>query len=150
MASGAAGGGMRWPNRHPHILTQGMRRAQKSLSEFSKLINWKDFQRQNLNQEVKVSDPAFAVFACGDKKQALLWVLRKDILGADGTLTKSAAPKAVHLQIPQLEEGTYQLTSWHTERGEAIAEEKFYAAGSTLAIAIEVVGDIALLIRIAP
>ena len=27
LASGGAGGGMRWPNRHPHALTPGMRRA---------------------------------------------------------------------------------------------------------------------------
>ena len=24
LASGGAGGGMRWPNRHPHVLTSGM------------------------------------------------------------------------------------------------------------------------------
>ena len=27
LASGGAGGGMRWPNRNPHTLTPGMRRA---------------------------------------------------------------------------------------------------------------------------
>jgi mannan endo-1,4-beta-mannosidase len=30
LASGGAGGGMRWPNRHPHALTAGMRQAQRA------------------------------------------------------------------------------------------------------------------------
>ncbi|RZM10744.1 MAG: hypothetical protein EOP67_68020, partial [Sphingomonas sp.] len=33
LASGGAGGGMRWPNRHPHILTPGMRAAQRTLAD---------------------------------------------------------------------------------------------------------------------
>ena len=76
LASGAAGGGMRWPNRHPHCLTQGMRRAQKSMADFVKSIDWKNFRRRNLNEEVRVSIPALAIFACADEKQAMLWLLR--------------------------------------------------------------------------
>ena len=34
LASGGAGGGMRWPNRRPHVLTPGMREAQAGLSRF--------------------------------------------------------------------------------------------------------------------
>jgi mannan endo-1,4-beta-mannosidase len=34
LASGGAGGGMRWPNRHPHTLTDGMRRAQAAMGSF--------------------------------------------------------------------------------------------------------------------
>jgi mannan endo-1,4-beta-mannosidase len=29
LAAGGAGGGMRWPNRTPHVLTSGMRRARR-------------------------------------------------------------------------------------------------------------------------
>ena len=32
LASGGAGGGMRWPNRHPHRLTPGMRAAQQAMA----------------------------------------------------------------------------------------------------------------------
>ena len=35
LASGGAGGGMRWPNRRPHSLTLGMREAQKAMAGFS-------------------------------------------------------------------------------------------------------------------
>ena len=33
-ANGGAGGGMRWPNRSPHRLTPGIRRAQAALAGF--------------------------------------------------------------------------------------------------------------------
>ena len=31
LAAGGAGGGMRWPNRHPHRLTRGMNEAQAAI-----------------------------------------------------------------------------------------------------------------------
>ena len=43
LASGGAGGGMRWPNRHPHQLTVGMRLAQRALADFLPLIHWRSF-----------------------------------------------------------------------------------------------------------
>ena len=66
LASGAAGGGMRWPNRHPHVLTPGMRRAQKGLADFLPLIDWPRFRRRNLNSEVVSLHRNLAAFACGD------------------------------------------------------------------------------------
>src|SRR5579875_692920 len=77
LASGGAGGGMRWPNRRPHILTPGMRRAQASLSGFLPLIDWLRFNRVNLNAEIRASGPGVAVFGCGDADQAVVWLLRK-------------------------------------------------------------------------
>src|SRR5438874_765832 len=79
-ASGAAGGGMRWPNRKPHSLTPCMRQAQKALAGFLLLIDWTRFQRRNLNGSVAVDSDRVAVFACGDAEQALLWLLRTDPL----------------------------------------------------------------------
>ena len=68
-AAGGAGGGMRWPNRHPHSLTPGMRRAQAALARFLPLIDWRRFRRKNLNHEVRVSHPAVRVAACGDDRK---------------------------------------------------------------------------------
>src|SRR3712207_8786775 len=45
-AAGAAGGGMRWPNRRPHVLTEGMRKAQHALAGFLPLIDWAHFRRR--------------------------------------------------------------------------------------------------------
>jgi hypothetical protein len=116
-ASGAAGGGMRWPNRHPHRLTDGMRQAQKLLAGFVDLIEWPRFCRVNLNEEVKVSSPHLHVFACGDNAQALLWLLRKDTLTKTGMLDRAAAPMAPQVVIPGLAPGRYHITSWNTSTG---------------------------------
>jgi hypothetical protein len=117
LASGAAGGGMRWPNRNPHVLTNGMRRAQHALARFLPLIDWPSFHRVNLNHEVAVSDPNVAAFACGDAHQALVWLLRKDTLGPDGTVRRGAAPSGVKLRIPGLHAGRYSATLWDTAAG---------------------------------
>jgi mannan endo-1,4-beta-mannosidase len=80
LACGGAGGGMRWPNRHPHVLTAGMHAAQQGLGRFLPLIDWTRFRRRNLNAEARCS-AGFAVFACGDEHQALAWLLRTDSIG---------------------------------------------------------------------
>ena len=43
------------------------------MAEFVKLIDWRAFQRRNLNKEVLVSE-----FAYADKKLVILWLLRTD------------------------------------------------------------------------
>ncbi|WP_224995599.1 hypothetical protein [Cesiribacter sp. SM1] len=116
-ASGGAGGGMRWPNRHPHVLTHGMRRAQKALADFVPLIDWSHFSRKNLNEEVKTSNPDFASFACGDSQQAIVWLLRRHPLAADGTLNAVAHPAAMRVTVPGLLAGKYQITFWSTLNG---------------------------------
>jgi mannan endo-1,4-beta-mannosidase len=117
-ASGAAGGGMRWPNRHPHRLTDGMRRAQKALADFVGLIEWTCFRRANLNEEVRVSSPRTQVFACGDRCQALIWLLRGDKHGK-GMVDSAAAPIAPCVSVPGLAPGRYRITPWDTSKGTA-------------------------------
>ena len=116
-ASGAAGGGMRWPNRHPHVLTHGMRRAQHSLAGFLPLVNWNDFARRNLNQEVEIESDNCLVFGCGDEAQAVVWLLRKSEFQGDGRLQTNVAPLAFRLRVPGLKRGSYRVTFWNTLRG---------------------------------
>ena len=54
LASGGAGGGMRWPNRHPHTLTDGMRKAQLAMAAFMPQIDWLRFNRRNVTDELVV------------------------------------------------------------------------------------------------
>ncbi len=54
LASGGAGGGMRWPNRHPHSLTAGMRVAQRGLARFLPEIEWGRFARVNVSDGLEV------------------------------------------------------------------------------------------------
>lgn len=116
-ASGGAGGGMRWPNRHPHVLTHGMRKAQLALSLFLPLINWQQFRRRNMNHEIQVSDAAFAVFGCGDEEQAVVWLLRKNTINKKGMLIPDAAAVSVCVHIPGLRIGHYRITAWDTTMG---------------------------------
>ena len=120
-ASGGAGGGMRWPNRHPHTLTTGMRKAQQALANFLPLINWRHFHRRNLNSELAVSNKALTAFGCGDDNQAIVWLLRNDSLTKGGTLDTNAKPCSACVHIPGLLNGNYRIVAWNTILGAAIA-----------------------------
>jgi mannan endo-1,4-beta-mannosidase len=133
LASGGAGGGMRWPNRHPHVLTRGMRQAQHSLAAFAALLDWRRFQRRNLNQEVRLSSAAFAAFACGDEQQALVWLLRQD-QQKKGLLPPTIPAVAVTVAVPGLQPGKYQVIFWDTRQGEAGRAEVCLAAPGMLEI----------------
>ncbi len=136
LASGGAGGGMRWPNRHPHELTRGMREAQGALARVAAHVDWSRFQRRCLNQELGVRDatgralacvssrphtPAghppvvpmvgreIAVFGCGDDRQAIVFLIRADTLGADGRLRRDAPPRDVTIEIPGLRAGVFRI-----------------------------------------
>ncbi len=117
LASGAAGGGMRWPYRRPHVLTESMRQAQQNLSQFIAFINWSTFQRRNLNQEVKLSTKVFAVFACADARQAIVWLLRQDQLDKKGMIRVDAEHLPVTILIPYMQPGDYQVYFWNTVSG---------------------------------
>jgi len=122
IASGGAGGGMRWPNRRPHVLTPGMRRAQHALSRFLPLIDWTGFRRQCLNGTVAVSGADAACFGCGDEHQAVLWILRRDTLGRDGRMRRDAEPIRPELRIPGLAAGRYRASFWDTVEGRPVGE----------------------------
>ncbi|MEJ7738768.1 MAG: hypothetical protein WKF97_15190 [Chitinophagaceae bacterium] len=119
-ASGGAGGGMRWPYRHPHMLTPGMRKAQLALASFLPLITFKDFKRRNLNHEIRSSDPGIARFGCGDDVQAIIWLMRTDSIGKKGLLEKKVHAKNIFLYIPFMKKGCYQVTAWDTKAGIAL------------------------------
>lgn len=109
LASGGAGGGMRWPNRKPHRLTPGMHLAQQALARMTPLIDWRAFRRRAIDVQAQGA-VRLHVFACGDRRQALLYLLRGDSVRRDGTLDPHAAPIAPQLAIPGLDAGSYKLT----------------------------------------
>jgi hypothetical protein len=120
-ASGGAGGGMRWPNRHPHVLTPGMRKAQRALSDFLPLVDWNRFRRANLNDEIVTSHRGVQRFGCGGRDQAVVWLLRKGPYGQDGRLDHGAAPLSVLVRVPGLTSGRYRITGWDTSEGRVTA-----------------------------
>lgn len=121
-ASGGAGGGMRWPNRTPHALTRGMRRAQHGLAGFLPLIDWPRFRRMCLNSTVDVAHRLVACFGCGDDAQAVIWLMRKDTIARDGMLRPDAEPISLDVRVPGLGVGRYSVTAWNTREGRSCAE----------------------------
>jgi mannan endo-1,4-beta-mannosidase len=114
LASGGVGGGMRWPNRHPHVLTAGMRRAQRAMAGFLPLIDWQRFRRVPLDLVVR----GFHAFACGDGQQAVVWLLRRAAKGADGRLDPQMPPRPVSIDVPGLASGEYRVAGWDTGAGQ--------------------------------
>jgi hypothetical protein len=149
LASGGAGGGMRWPNRTPHTLTRGMRKAQQAMAGFLPLVDWLRFQRTGLNAQIETSSGAVTCFGCGDDAQAVVWLLRKDTIGQSGTLRTDAPPVHLSIRIPQLRSGHYSVTGWNTLEGRVCAT--FEAEkGSEPFLQVQVppfVADIALAIK---
>ena len=115
-ASGGAGGGMRWPNRQPHTLTHGMRRAQLALSRVAADIDWSTLERRNLSDEIVVSDPRVASFACGDSDQVLIWLLARSSRVAAPTSRRQKAKRRVRIAVPGLS-GTFRVTQYDTGSG---------------------------------
>jgi Cellulase (glycosyl hydrolase family 5) len=147
-ASGGAGGGMRWPNRHPHSLTAGMRDVQQSLAAFLPLVNWQGFERTNWNHALTISHPAVAPFGCGDAQQAILWLLRKDIIAKDGMLRRDAAPLNGCIHLPVTGEGNYKVTVWDTKVGKQIKTFEMRHAGcKELCLPWVVETDIAMVVK---
>lgn len=150
LASGGAGGGMRWPNRDPHVLTPGMRREQSALAAFLPLIDWTRFDRRCWNERLVLGANGFAAFGCGDEGQAILWLLRTDVTGRDGTIKADVGLRNLTLECP-MRAGRYRIRFFDTKAaavtGETILDSVDDALrvpvrefGSDLAVAITRLG----------
>lgn len=118
LASGGAGGGLRWPDRNPHILTPGMRQACRHLHTFTRFIDWRTFQPRDATEDIVVHAPEVLVFACRDEQTALLWLLRGKPTGnAPGMLPPREPLAHVALTIRGLAPGTYRVHCWNTQQG---------------------------------
>ena len=147
LASGGAGGGMRWPNRNPHTLTPGMRRAQRALADFLPLVDWPRFDRRPI--DVEVSDPGLACLACGDARQALLWLLRTSPLLPDGRVDQDRR-SAVSVQVPGLMAGPYWASIWDTHAGRLLERLSVRAeAGGVVVHVPAMAADVAIAITCA-
>ncbi len=138
LASGGAGGGMRWPNRKPHTLTHGMRLAQRAMAGFLPLVNWATFTRRNLNEQVEAT--GFHTFACGDEQQVVMSLLRRRALASDGRIDPAVEPRAVRVTVPGLADGRYRVTGWDTKEGRVVEEITAEASGGALRFASGPIG----------
>ena len=123
LASGGAGGGMRWPNRHPHTLTPGMRHAQAVMAEFARLIDWPNFASRNISGELRVEPDVLLAYGCGDGDQAVAWVLRdRDSLESEGSLPFRPLLHGAAIELPTMNPGLYRVTATDTHNGHVLAD----------------------------
>ena len=158
LAAGGAGGGMRWPNRRPHVLTRGMRDAQGKLNGFLDLIDWARFARQDARPAltltrqgrhgpIPVSDRKVGVCASASVDQAVMWLVRRDSIGRDGRLDTSAKPLEMTVGIEGLAPGDWDLTGWNTRTGAADWTRQVAHSGASLAMPLELQTDLAIALR---
>jgi len=147
LAAGGAGGGMRWPNRIPHVLTPGMHEAQRAMAEFLPLIDWVNFRRRNCTDEVRLSTDRARAVACADNKQAVLWLVRTDALTKEGLMRRRAKPLAVSVTVPGLAPGFYQIIFWDTRAGAILATRTLALRSGEMQIPFDLATDVAIAIQ---
>ena len=108
---------MRWPNRHPHVLTPGMREAQRALAEFLPCLDWTRFRRRNLTGAMACDDAGVQAIGSGDAAQALAWLVRTDNMSKAGTIAPRDDAAPATLTIPGLADGRYDVTAYDTRAG---------------------------------
>ena len=123
LASGGAGGGMRWPNRHPHTLTPAMRHAQGVMADFARRIDWVHFAARNVSTELAAEPEELLAYACADGRQAVAWLLRaRDMLDEEGELPFRPLLTGAALELPAMEPGTYDVTCMETHLGHTLGK----------------------------
>lgn len=88
LASGGAGGGMRWPYRDPHCLLDEMHEAQGVLAGFMTLIQWRTFARCPLGSRLTVHDFSGFACGCGDERQAIIALFRDTVHSGQASLVE--------------------------------------------------------------
>ena len=107
LASGGAGGGMRWPYRHPHVLLPAMHAAQATFAAFLPLIDWARFARVTLGPRLAVHDFGGLVTGCGDAHQAIICLMPDE----------HQETIAARIELTGLAPGCYRVTQVSTVTG---------------------------------
>ena len=151
LASGGAGGGMRWPNRNPHALTPGMRRLQRAMTGFLPLVDWRRFGRRCLTSDLRVEreggDGTVAAMGCGDADQAVFYLLRTKPLLEDGRVDPRLG-EPVRVLVPGLGDGPLEALAWDTSEGRALGKARTSSVKGGLVIETPRFGaDLAVAVR---
>ena len=136
LASGGVGGGMRWPNRHPHALTLGMREAQRALAGFLPLIDWPRFARRPLAGGVHVEAPEVLGFGCSDGVQSVIYLLHQGTIHEGCQVVVSFEPQVLRAD-PFSEDGQYIAVVWDTIAGVEVQRVHYHSTGRCHRFVIE-------------
>ena len=113
LCSGGAGSGMRWPARHPHVLTAATQAEYLGLARFAAEIDWNRFAPRDFRGNISVSGPqsrAFHRFAVGDGQQFALFLLRRVPLSHRGLLPPLPCLEDLQLNVRGLQSGRWRVT----------------------------------------
>lgn len=147
LACGGAGGGMRWPNRDPHALTEGMRRAQRAMAGCLSLMQWNEFDRRILGDELACSDPDVKLFGCGNGRRALIYALRLRPLLEDGRIDP-AARSLVAISVSGLNDMRFNIVVWNTVAGCEISSTYMDSVGDRVLIQLnDFTSEVAIIVR---
>lgn len=118
LACGGAGSGMRWPARHPHILTEGMQQSLGGMAAFARLVDWQRFAPRDVASGVRVGEKGILAFGCSDGRQAVLYMLRgKNSRNTPGVAAQREPLKQVPVVLSDMQAGEYEVHFWNTLEG---------------------------------
>lgn len=105
---GGAGQSICWPYTPQGILTPNMRRVQRSIAEFTKLIPQK-FNPQMALQDISITPPEIAVVAVHDSDSFLIWLLNQ----------KDAKTGQLEITLKSIQEKTknFEVNFYNTQEG---------------------------------
>lgn len=147
LACGGVGGGMRWPNRDPHTLTAGMRRAQRAMAAFLPSMDWNQFDRRLLNQELQCSSADVALFGCGNRRAVLVYALRLRPLLPDGRIDP-AARSPIEIFVSDLEPGWVDILLWDTVAGREMGCTHLDTVDGKIGLQVgDFPGELAIIVR---
>jgi hypothetical protein len=135
LASGGAGGGMRWPYRNPHVLLPAMHQAQMVLASFLPLIDWQRMQRLPLGARLQTHGFDGLACGCGDDAQAIICLMASN----------AHCGKASMVEVTGLEPGSYRVTQMNTITGEQETSQIHTRQDGTLVLLVGGAGQDAAL-----
>lgn len=127
LCSGGAGGGLRWPARHPHVLTLGMKDGIRGLANFSREIDWQGFSPQDWRARLRLSGTerrGVHVFGVGDGQQVIALLLRRPPKGHRGRTPTMPSLAGTTLTVTGLKNGEFETISFDPVRGEVLSRQK--------------------------
>ena len=147
LACGGVGGGMRWPNRNPHVLTPGMRRAQRAMADFLPLMKWSEFDRQLLGDDLTCSSPDVVLFGCRNRRVAMIYALRLRPLTPDRRIDPLAS-SSIDVSVSGLEPSRFNVIVWDTIAGIETSSTYMDTTGATLLICLsDFASEVAIIVR---
>jgi mannan endo-1,4-beta-mannosidase len=145
LASGGCGSGMRWPARHPHLLTRGMMRNIGNMSAFARQFGWRDFAPRDATEDIEILPRKHAkqvlVFAVRDDKRALLWLLRDVPKRHRGMMPQREPLRDVEVVVRGLVPNEYSMLRWNTRDADDAREENISASADGCRFLIEELAD---------